>query len=222
VDDSGSTGNDVGLALDSKGMAHIVYQVFLGDKNYLMYAVQSGDNFFRYELEEGPGTGYFPSIALLPGDYPAVAYNDQTAHALRYAWYDGDEWRFYTVDTQGESVGWYTSLAVLEDKVAVAYWTTGGLRYVTLDHKSETSTSAETGTGGGGGGGGCFIATAAFGGYCESAVLALTETRDAALCASNPGEALVGLYYAVSPGVAERLSASDSAFLRRMLKLLAR
>ncbi len=222
VDDSGSTGNDVGLVLDSKGMAHIVYQVFLGDKNYLMYAVQSGDNFFRYELEEGPGTGYFPSIALLPGDYPVVAYNDQTAHALRYAWYDGEEWRFYTVDTQGESVGWYTSLAVLEDKVAVAYWTTGGLRYVTLDHKSETSTSAETSTGGGGGGGGCFIATAAFGGYCESTVLALTEARDSALCASDPGRALVSLYYAVSPDVAERLSGPDSAFLRRVLKLLAR
>ena len=52
VDDDGTTGNVVGLTLDSKGMAHIAYQAFLGDVNRLMYAIQSGDSFFKHIIEE--------------------------------------------------------------------------------------------------------------------------------------------------------------------------
>ncbi|RKY17016.1 MAG: hypothetical protein DRP90_07180, partial [Planctomycetota bacterium] len=75
----------------------------------------------------------------------------------------------------------------------------------------------EPGTRGDGGGGGCFVATSAFGSYSAGIVEELCTVRDAALSASLGGDALVGLYYAVSPGVAARMSESVRAIVRSLL-----
>ncbi|MDZ7814903.1 MAG: CFI-box-CTERM domain-containing protein [Planctomycetota bacterium] len=223
VDDEGTAGNTVGIAIDTKGVAHIVYQSFLGDINRLMYAVQGGDNFFVETIEEGEGTGYFPSIALLEGDFPLVTFNDQTAHALRYAFFDGNEWHLYTLDDNGESVGWYTALSVLNDMVQIAYWTSEGLRYTTLQHKATSTQSSDSSDGGGGGGGGgCFVATAAFGSYASGTVTVLTGVRHSALASAGTGSSLVSLYYIVSPSVANEFATAGNTLVRRMLDKLVK
>ena len=79
------------------------------------------------------------------------------------------------------------------------------------------------GSGGGGGGGGCFIATAAFGSALEPRVVALRGFRDAYLLPSTSGRAFVGLYYALSPSLADLIAADESlrAGTRAMLAPLA-
>ena len=52
-------------------------------------------------------------------------------------------------------------------------------------------------------GGGCFIATATYGSYSESHVMALREFRDEVLFKSAAGTALVDMYYAYSPPIAD-------------------
>jgi hypothetical protein len=60
-------------------------------------------------------------------------------------------------------------------------------------------------------GGFCFIATAAFGSYLAPDVWMLRRFRDEALMTTAPGRAFVRFYYAVSPPLAERIAASESA-----------
>ncbi|MFA4987137.1 MAG: CFI-box-CTERM domain-containing protein, partial [Candidatus Brocadiia bacterium] len=210
----------LGLALDARGMAHIVYQAFTGQVNRLMYAIQSGDNFFTETVEEAPGTGYFASVGILPDDFPVISYADESTHSLRYAFFDGKEWYKYTLDTQGSSVGWYSSLAVLGDRVSLAYWTNNGLRFTTLQHNSKTSTAVSGGSSGGGGG--CFVATAAFGMMAADSVVRLTASRDDVLLTSGSGSGLLSLYYAVSPTLASSMSRTDAAILRRFVNELVR
>jgi hypothetical protein len=54
--------------------------------------------------------------------------------------------------------------------------------------------------------GSCFIATAAYGSYSESHVMALREFRDDVLLKSKAGAVLVEMYYIYSPSVADLIA----------------
>lgn len=67
--------------------------------------------------------------------------------------------------------------------------------------------------------GGCYIATAVYGSYEAPAVMTLRRFRDATLQASGAGRAFVRFYYAISPPLADWLSAAPraNAIVRRVL-----
>ena len=54
-------------------------------------------------------------------------------------------------------------------------------------------------------GGGCYIATAVYGSYDSPEVLVLRGFRDEVLAPRVWGRALIKIYYAVSPSLADRL-----------------
>jgi hypothetical protein len=57
--------------------------------------------------------------------------------------------------------------------------------------------------GGGGGGGGCFIATAAYGSYCDPHVQILRDFRDGVLIHYAPGKMFINTYYRYSPPISD-------------------
>jgi len=69
-----------------------------------------------------------------------------------------------------------------------------------------------------GGGGGCFIATAAFGSILEPQVKTLRQFRDRFLLTNALGRAFVGLYYRLSPPIADFIA--DRDWLRATVRLL--
>lgn len=66
------------------------------------------------------------------------------------------------------------------------------------------------GGGDGGGGGGCFIATAAYGSSMQPHVKLLREFRDQFLVTNPVGRAIVDIYHAYSPPLADFISKHDS------------
>jgi len=222
IDSSDDTGYTPSMVIDGRGNAHLAYQLFNGTTSALIYAVQSGKKFYPKTVAAGtgPDTGFVPSLALDDGGHPYIAYNDASTHSLVFSLYNGERWLSDVLDTN--AVGAYVSLTLYKNVPSVAYWSFNGLRYV--EAKSDSTTGGnpipglnEPGTRGDGGGGGCFVATSAFGSYSAGIVEELCTVRDAALSASLGGDALVGLYYAVSPGVAARMSESVRAIVRSLL-----
>jgi len=66
------------------------------------------------------------------------------------------------------------------------------------------------GNGGGGGEVGCFIATAAYGTSTASGLDTLRAFRDEVLLQNSLGSQLVGLYYEISPPLADFISGNEA------------
>lgn len=80
------------------------------------------------------------------------------------------------------------------------------------------------GGGGGDGGGGCFIATACYGTAMAEEVRVLSAFRDRYLLPHPPGRAFVGLYYALSPRIADGIRDNEEikAMIRELLRPVVR
>jgi len=93
---------------------------------------------------------------------------------------------------------------------------------ITLVTETEEEEETTTTSGDSGGGGGCFIATVAFGTPMAEQVKSLCKFRDQILLRSPAGRRFVGLYYTISPSIADfiRNKPGLKAMVREALKPL--
>jgi hypothetical protein len=62
-------------------------------------------------VDVGDDLGWYSSLAIDGVGLPHISYYDIEHGALKYAWYDSQDWQIETVDDTGLA-GWYTSMAV--------------------------------------------------------------------------------------------------------------
>lgn len=125
------------ITLDSADFPHIVYPVDGG----LGYAVQTPNGWITTTVTGGSVD--YPSLALDKDNYPYIAWYDKNVQDLKYATFDGDDWHFAAVDTEGD-VGRYADLAVDNlGRVYIAYYdaTNQDLKYATFDGAAWTTTT---------------------------------------------------------------------------------
>ncbi|MCK4593989.1 T9SS type A sorting domain-containing protein [bacterium] len=138
VDTGGDTCFYISLALDSNDHPHISYQK-RDDENDLRYAHWDGSEWRVETVDAEDITGYYSSIALDSQDRPHISYRyDSEAPVmthLRYAHWDGSQWRIETVDSDGLAGG-YTSIALdSADRPHISYheYLSDDLRYTHWD-----------------------------------------------------------------------------------------
>jgi len=118
------------LALSGAGTPHISY---FGNGG-LHYATYDGDSWQLLILSPFD-SGLYNSIALDGAGRPHVAFFNSWNWDLRYSYYDGEDWRYRTIDSAG-SVGMYPSLAVdAGGRVHFGYYDSQNkdLKYATYD-----------------------------------------------------------------------------------------
>jgi hypothetical protein len=137
VVDPDMTDGMLDMALDSADFPHISYP----SENGLGYAVQTPSGWITTTIAGGVISD--TTIALDKNDHPHIAWYDKNAQDLKYAAFDGDDWHFAAVDTEGD-VGRYADLAVDNlGRVYIAYYdaTNQDLKYAVFDGAAWTITT---------------------------------------------------------------------------------
>ncbi|MDZ7815251.1 MAG: CFI-box-CTERM domain-containing protein [Planctomycetota bacterium] len=189
----------------------------------LKFILKSGNNWLTpVDVDSAGDVGQFCSLKFTATNIPMISYADYGRESLKFAFFTGVEWVTQVLDDQGTNVGWYTSLGLdAFGNPGISYATATQVRYKAVETPTEPQNPGDNNNIGtdGGGGGGCFVATSAFGTMASGAVQTLCSVRDSGLNSAIPGSALVSLYYAVSPTVADRMrmSASSRALVRALL-----
>lgn len=124
------------LAIDSENRRHLSY-VKLGSSTYnLYYTRETNTRTWVHQLVDGSGrVGYYSSLALDSAERAHISYYDVTNGDLKYARWDGSQWRVETVDSGGD-VGKYTSIGVDgSDRAHISYYdiTNKNLKYARWD-----------------------------------------------------------------------------------------
>ncbi|MBC8107977.1 MAG: alginate lyase family protein, partial [Anaerolineae bacterium] len=131
--DGRNVGSYTDIAYDKLGNLHMVfYDRFEKTLKYSMR--NTGGAWSAVEtIDNGPLTGFNPSIAVDSKNHVGVAYTNGYAGDLNYAFFDGTQWIVQIVDGKG-STGHYPSLAFSrKDGPVISYYnkTNGDLRLAT-------------------------------------------------------------------------------------------
>ena len=125
VDMEGNVGFCSCIKLDSKGRPHISY--YDNSLEAIRYAFKTNSEWKKFIVDRGIwGGGKWEaaidtSLALDSQGRPHIAYFDQCNLDLKYAFWNGLEWKIQTVESRGE-VGMKPSLALdKKDRVYIAY-----------------------------------------------------------------------------------------------------
>ncbi|MFA4984990.1 MAG: CFI-box-CTERM domain-containing protein [Candidatus Brocadiia bacterium] len=223
VDADGAQGFFPSLALAPDGTPMIAYQdVTDSNKMHLKFATRVGDQWSTALVDSTDRCGFNTSIAADENGVIHIGHHDE--HNLRYARFNGSAWE--TMSLGGTNVVGNTAVVLGANGYPQVVYFDGG-KITTISAKSGSGgDGGDGGDGGGttpttsGGGGGCFVATAAFGSFAASEVSTLTSCRDAVVCGSESGAALVSTYYAMAPSAADSIRSSFAirAFVRTLLK----
>ncbi len=93
----------VSMDLGPDDTPHVVY--FDGANHDLIYAVK-GERFWNIQTVDNQGiVGYGADIAVDSRNLPHISYIDRTVGAVKYAYFDGDEWQICMVDSTGDPGG---------------------------------------------------------------------------------------------------------------------
>jgi hypothetical protein len=125
VDTGGDTCNYISLVLDSNDHPHISYQK--KDEAYdLRYAHWDGTEWQIETVDTEEEVGKYSSIAIDSNDRPHISYmyyiEAPSTVNLRYAHWDGSQWRIETVDSEGLAGG-HTSITLdSADRPCISYY----------------------------------------------------------------------------------------------------
>lgn len=115
VDEEGAVGRMPSIQLDRLNRPHISYHDTTHDD--LKYARWTGDTWQIEVVDSDDAVGDYTDLALDTLGRAHISYfhlknaNDADYGNLKYAHFDGAQWRIETVDAEG-LVGWFTSIAV--------------------------------------------------------------------------------------------------------------
>jgi hypothetical protein len=137
VDVIGSIGKFTSIALDSDGHPHISYydEGDFADHFDLKYAQYDGTSWHLETVDSKGAVGEHTSLALDSSGYPHISYHDYTSvpgtSQLRYARYDGIDWRVEAVGvrvTYSDAESSVTSLALSSLGDAFIAYTLGAMK----------------------------------------------------------------------------------------------
>ena len=122
-------GEYASLAFDGTGVPHLaLYHVTSGEPRTYARTVSGWSEVGQMEpYSPTVNVGQFTSLAIGSDDRPRVAYYDEAGSDLKFARWDGAQWRTEFVDTQAD-VGRHASLALdpLTDAPRIAYYNESG------------------------------------------------------------------------------------------------
>ncbi len=125
--DNGVTPDQMEVAVDASGAAHVCYAQSVGDD--LFYGTNESGGWEVESVDAVGVTGLECDIAVGAGGVVHIAYRDDTLDDLRHATGNAGAWTKTTVDA-GPIVA-YTSIALGPDGFAHVAYARGGLRHAT-------------------------------------------------------------------------------------------
>jgi hypothetical protein len=105
-----STGGDISMALDSKGLPRIAFidAPSIDDDPQLWFARMSSNMTWTFERIDFQGSLRYPSLDIDSKDHFHISY-EELGTELRYAFWNGTKWTIEEVDTE-DSVGSWSSI----------------------------------------------------------------------------------------------------------------